>query len=219
MIIRLLIIVITSLRQIIETFTSIDNKEIIMTEAHYRRLLSLFKLATYRNQAENGNDGDSLSIVSKKGKKLAAKTDSSARYTKKSKTILNSEKFLRGDTIKTFLFYVFFVIITVGLNTAFTLTVRQIMDESQDLVSQSDEMLNINSLYITALAALKELQFSEEDYEMYVYPFSEEMREDLGDTLNLQGVTSSFEWAQITQNVYQNNPCEIYQALFETQKQ
>ena len=106
-----------------------------MTEAHYRRLLSLFKLATYRNQAENGNDGDSLSIVSKKGKKLAAKTDSSARYTKKSKTILNSEKFLRGDTIKTFLFYVFFVIITVGLNTAFTLTVRQIMDESQDLVS------------------------------------------------------------------------------------
>lgn len=60
LIIRLLILVIGSLKRILETFTSIDNKEIIATEGYYRRLLNLFKLATHRDETERFEENNSL---------------------------------------------------------------------------------------------------------------------------------------------------------------
>ena len=65
---------------------------------------------------------------------MIAKSDSSARYTKKSKTLLDGETFLWGDTIRTFLLYILFVLMTVASNAAFTIIIRSIMSESIDIM-------------------------------------------------------------------------------------
>lgn len=94
-------------------------------------MLQIFRLATYRTTANSAEkNDDNVSLHSKRAEKQSAKNDSVSRYTKKSKTILNQDKFLKSDTIKTFLLYVFFVVSTVALNTIFSMVVRVIMLDS-----------------------------------------------------------------------------------------
>ena len=206
-ILRLIVIVIKSLREILETFTAIDNQQVRETENYYHRLMSFFRSSTQLAVS------DYESKMHKKHTASSAK-DQGTRYTKKTKTIINPEKFMRQDTVRILGFYILSVVLFCGLALFFHLFIVTYIEDIKKSTADAETFVQLNSVHISALVAVKELIYSKDDYETYVYPYLTNVLLRLENTLDTSVYKSDLDWVSFTKSLYEGTPCDTYRTLF-----
>ena len=90
-----------------------------------------------------------------------------------------------GDKIKVLIYYIISVIFSVACAIGLHISVKNSFDDSKKVMEDSRVFVNINSVHLASITALKELFIDEEDYGTFVRPYLINTLNELEETLDL----------------------------------
>jgi len=221
-ILRLIIIVIRSLREALAIFAAIDNKQIIETENYYKRLLEYLEVSNKQYITVEGAQGAN-SILTKKEEDLIKSTrrreEKKEGAGKKFKNI-NSGRFMRQDTLRIVTFYLISILLCYALSAIFHFMNKVSIDAIQNALTDSQRFIELSPTYVTTLVALKELTYNSTEYQKYVLPYMQDVLSEVGTVLGKTGYVSDLDFIQETyMKVLDGNPCENFKNYMETEQQ
>jgi len=221
-ILRLILIVIRSLRECLAIFAAIDNKQIIETENYYKRLLEYLEVSNKQYITLDNGPGAN-SILTKKEEDLIKSTrrreEKKEGAGKKFKNI-HSGRFMRNDTIRILTFYLISIILCFLLSGLFHLMNKLSIDSIQNALADSQKFIELSPTYVTTLVALKELTYNSTEYKTYILPYISDVLGEVSTVLGTSGYTSDLNFIKNTyMNVLQGDPCSTFKTYMEDDQQ
>jgi hypothetical protein len=80
--------------------------------------------------------------------------------------------------------------------------------------TDAETLVQLNSIHISAMVAVKELLNDKSEYTTYVYPYLENVLLELENTLDSSIYRSDLDWVKFTKNIYEGTPCDTYKDQF-----
>jgi len=214
-ILRLILVVIWSLREILVIFTAIDNKQISETEKYYRRLLEYLEVSNRQYFTMSETFGFSFGRRETVQSKSLRYGDDQKLKSKKFKKV-NAKDFMRKDTINILAFYLISIILCFCLSVIFHFQSKLTSDAIQEALSDGEEFIQLNPIYISSLIGLKELYYNQTTYEKYNQPYMEDDLSLLEHTITTTVFKSDLEFVQTFKSIMDANPCATYESEMDS---
>jgi hypothetical protein len=148
-------------------------------------------------QSKSLRYGDDQKLKSKKFKKV------------------NAKDFMRKDTINILAFYLVSIILCFCLSVIFHFESKLTSDAIQEALSDGEEFIQLNPIYISSLIGLKELYYNSTTYKKYNLPYMEDDLGFLEHTISTTVFKSDLEFVQTFKSIMgpaSESPCLTYKS-------
>jgi len=218
-ILRLILIVIWSLKELLAIFTAIDNKQIVETERHFRRLLSYLEVSNKQYMTVHETFGPSFTRRETNQSKSIRFADEQKQKLQKKFKKINSVNFMRQDTIRILTAYGISISLCFILGLAFHLQIKLFGDSIQEALIDGQRFIKLSPIYLASIIALKELSFNQTTYETYNLPFIQDVLLLLDSTLTKTGYSSNLQFVQTFMKILDGNPCLTYKGSLRNEEE
>lgn len=214
-ILRLIILVIRSLKEILRTFTAIENDYLENTQRYYYRLHEYLEAA--KSQYINVDMESDLLKRSTRDVNSKFGENPEARFQKKFKNITD-KTFMQKDSVRILMYYGVFILLSCGLAIALHLETLASLDTLQTALVDGQTFLRLNPTYLVSLIALKELFYNKTFYTEFDYPYMDDTVQQLNHILNRTLFKSDMSFVTFIDSFMDGTPCDTFKSSLSVQQ-
>jgi len=211
LIVRFILIVIQSLKQILISFTAIDLQTVRETEDYYQRLLYFFTTSTsqfiYDQPHKSFFKDTEAASIKKKAKEQ--------KFQKKHRQI-QENKFMKKETMTILSYFTIGLLLYALLNLLFFLITYTSIHTTTETLHDAKEIIKIDTIYTSTLIALKMI-ILDPTTASYKVNFKESMDstlDSLGNILSAEIIKGNSQFSDFARGFLQGQVCTEYKMYF-----
>ena len=206
---RLIIVVIRSLKEILLTFTAIDNKYLSTTQQYYHNLRSNLESSV----DQYINDGISRIPLQKSARdNLNKSIKQSDMKPQKMFRSIDGGNFMKSYCYTILFYYFFSIMLSCGLTVVFHVETQVSLQNLNTTLTDGQVFLKLNPSYLVSLIALKEIMLGKTFYQQYDLPYMTQTLVQLEQSLKGNMFKSKQPFVDYTMKYFDGAPCETFKS-------